>query len=107
MAAAIFIVAVFFALWGAQPQDFVTPSQLAANPIGYSGALIQLRGVVNGLDTSARTFLVGDANANVTVSYTALPEGFQIGKEVIVKGRLVSLAPLVFTAEDIVVGHPR
>lgn len=107
IAAAVFIIATFFALWGAQPQEFVTPSQLAANPSGYSGALIQLRGVVSGLDTSARTFLVGDAFTNVTVSYATLPEGFQIGKEVIVKGRVVSLAPVLFTAQDIVVGHPR
>lgn len=107
MAAVIFVVAVFAALWGAQPQDFVTPSQLAANPSGYSGTLIQLRGVVTDLNASAKTFLVGDATVDVTVSYAILPEGFQVGKEIIARGKVVALSPLVFRAEKIVVGHAR
>jgi len=107
VASAIVIVALVAAFWGAQPQEFVTPSQLAGNPSRYAGTTIQLRGLVTELNTTAGTFLVGDDIVNVTVEYTSLPEAFQVGKEVIVKGQIATVSPLVFTAQEIVVGHAR
>ncbi len=106
LAAGVFAAAAVVALWGAQPPEFVTPSELAANPNGYAG-VIQLRGVVTDVNASARTFWIGDDAVNVTVAYAALPDGFQVGKEVIAKGRVLTVSPLVFQAQEIVVGHAR
>ena len=107
VAAVIVIVALVAAFWGAQPQEFVTPSQLAGNPSRYAGMTIQLRGLVTDLNATEGTFLVGDDIVNVTVEYTSLPEAFQVGKEVIVKGQIVTVSPLLFRAQEIVVGHAR
>jgi len=106
-ATAIVIVALVAAFWGAQPQEFVTSSQLAANPSRYAGLTIQLRGLVTELNATAGTFLLGDDVVNVTVRYTSLPEAFQVGKEVIVKGQIATVSPLVFAAQEIIVGHAR
>jgi|SRR3990170_2499572 len=105
LAAAVVVVALIATFWGAQTEEFVTPSQLAANPAGYAGTVIQLRGVVKALDASAQTFLLGDTAANVTVKYAVLPEAFQIGKEVIARGKVLTISPLLFEAQEIVVGH--
>jgi len=106
-AAVVFVAAAVVALWGAQPQEYVTPSQLAGNPGRYEGVVIQLRGVVEGVNATERTFVLADDAANVTVSYSGLPDGFQVGKEVIAKGALVAVSPLVFQAQEIIVGHAR
>lgn len=107
VAAVIVIVALVAAFWGAQPQEFVTPSQLAGNPGRYAGQTIQLRGLVTYLNTTDGVFWVGDDIVNVTVTFRSLPEAFQVGKEVIVKGQIATVSPLVFAAQEIIVGHAR
>ncbi len=108
VAVIIIVVAIIIAFWGTQPPRSYRPSEILQSPESYEGKNIQVRGIITSHNSTAKIFLLGDTVVNMTVSYTSLPEGFQIGIEMIVKGVLrKSDGNWIFNAQEVLVGHPR
>ena len=102
----IIIVALIIGLWGAVPPNYLTVGDVVKSPSAYAGKTIDIKGTVGEWNTTTRTFNLTDGTSNITVSYSALPEGFNSGKDVVVKGTLRDSEGLVIESKDIQVGCP-
>lgn len=103
----IVIILVVVVFWGSQPQKTYTPSQVLAAPQDLEGKSVQVRGLAESLNLTNNTFVLGDGVSNLTVRFTSLPEAFEVGKEMIVKGVLQRDGGYwILVAQDVAVGHP-
>lgn len=106
-AVVIVIVLLVVLFWGSQPQKTYTPSQVLAATQDLEGKNVQVRGLAESLNITNNTFVLGDGISNLTVRYASLPEAFEVGKEMIVKGVLQSDGGYwVLVAQNVAVGHP-
>jgi cytochrome c-type biogenesis protein CcmE len=108
VAVVIVIVLALVAFWGSKPQKTYTPSQVLADPQDLEGKSVQVRGLAASLSLTDNTFVLGDGVSNLTVRFTSLPDAFEVGKEMIVKGVLQRDGGYwILVAQDVAVGHPQ
>jgi len=104
----IVVIAILIAFWGSQPQRTYSPTDIVNSPQQFIGKTVQVRGLAMEANTTNLTFVLGDFNKNLTVHYSALPTGFQVGIEMIVKGSVqMRDGDWGFVAQEVLVGHPK
>ncbi|UCE73752.1 MAG: cytochrome c maturation protein CcmE [Methanomassiliicoccales archaeon] len=88
---AIISVALIIVLWGAAPGDYLTMEEVVENSDSYIGKEVEVIGKVGNWTGGQNFTLVGRDNESVemfVVHEKALPDGFEEGKDVVVKGKL-------------------
>ena len=88
---AIVVIAVIIGLWGAAPDPYRTVKEVVENSDSFIGDEIDIRGKVGNWSHGQNFTLVDDNNASLAIHVVhqkAIPEGFAVGKDVVVKGRL-------------------
>lgn len=117
IAALVIVVALVILFWGWSSTgrsylgvSTILDSSTTSVPAKYVGKTVEVQGIVTGWsgDMSAMNFKLADKvdatkSMNVTMAGT-LPEGFENGKTVVVKGELNPTLPLLLTATEITVG---
>ena len=104
----IIVVAILVAFWGSQPARTYTPTDIVNAPQQFVGKTVQVRGLAMAVNTTNLTFVLGDLTKNLTVHYSALPTGFQLEVEMIVKGSVeMRGSEWAFVAQEVLVGHPK
>lgn len=102
----IIIGVLILILWGLTPSGYLTVNDVTKNPSRYLNKVIEVKGTVGDWNSSANTFNLTDEKDNLTVSYINLPEGFNNGRDVVVKGVLRNNGGLVIEAKEVIVGCP-
>ena len=102
----IIALALFVGFWGNAPVPYMTVSQVNDNFDSYIDKEIEIKGLVENWNTTARTFDLTDEKSVLTVSYDNIPDGFNNGKEIVVSGILRGSNGLVLEADEITVGCP-
>ncbi|UCD92067.1 MAG: cytochrome c maturation protein CcmE [Methanobacteriota archaeon] len=106
IAVIVIIVALVIGLWGAVPSDYLEVGDILANPLAYVDRSIEVKGLVADWDSTVKVFNLSDGENDLMVSYITLPEGFNNGKDVVVRGTLVDNDGLVLESSEITVGCP-
>jgi len=99
-------VALIVGLWGLSPSNYLTVGDVVNHPEIYIDKTIEVKGAVENWNSNAKTFNLSDGVSTLTVVYTILPEGFNNGKDVVVKGTLENDGGLVMNSMDVQVGCP-
>jgi cytochrome c-type biogenesis protein CcmE len=102
----IVVVALIIGLWGTAPTDYLTVSDINGSSGTYLDTVIEVKGLVENWNSSGNAFELADSDSRMNVTYITLPEGFNNGKEVVVKGVLKNEGSLVLEASEIKVGCP-
>lgn len=102
----IIALALVVGFWGNAPVPYMTVSQVIDNPSSYVDKEIEIKGLVENWNTTARTFDLTDDESVLTVSYDSIPDGFNNEKEIVVSGVLKGTNGLVLEADKITVGCP-
>jgi cytochrome c-type biogenesis protein CcmE len=107
---AIIAIALFVALWGAAPGDYMTVKELLKDKDSYIGEEVEVKGNVGNWSGGQNFTLLDDSNATFAVFVvhnSAMPEGFASGKIVVVSGTLENRADgLTIMSTKIQVGCP-
>lgn len=84
-------IALAIGLWGATPGDYLTLEEVVTNSDSYLGKEVEIIGKVGNWTGGLNFTLVGRNNENLTIFVIherEIPDGFGIGKDVVVKGKL-------------------
>jgi cytochrome c-type biogenesis protein CcmE len=84
-------VALAIGLWGAAPGDYLTLEEVVTNSDSYMGKEVEIIGKVGNWTGGLNFTLVGRSDENLTIFVIhekEIPDGFAIGKDVVVKGKL-------------------
>jgi cytochrome c-type biogenesis protein CcmE len=106
IAVVIIVIALIIGLWGSGPAPYTTVNDVVGNSDPYLDKTIEIRGTVEDWNASAKTFNLTGTEGNIIVTYVIVPEGFNNGKDVVVKGILKNDNGLVMESSDIQVGCP-
>jgi cytochrome c-type biogenesis protein CcmE len=85
-------IALAIGLWGAAPGDYLSLEEVVTNSDSYMGKEIEVIGKVGNWTGGQNFTLVGRDNENLTIYVVhekEIPDGFAIGKDVVVKGKLL------------------
>ncbi len=99
-------VAIVVGLWGNTPVPYMTVSNVTDNSSKYLDDEIEIKATVENWDSTGKTFNLTDEESSLMVSYVTLPDGFNNGKEIVVKGILRDDGGLILEATEIIVGCP-
>lgn len=102
----IIALALVVGFWGNAPVPYMTVSQVNNNFDSYVDKEIEIKGLVENWNTTAKTFDLTDEKSVLTVSYSNIPDGFNNGKEIVVSGILRGSNGLLLEADEITVGCP-
>jgi cytochrome c-type biogenesis protein CcmE len=105
------VIALSAGLLGSEPERQWSVDQIMQDPGEFEHAQIHIRGAVsNGTyNSSAATFQLDGAQHSLTIDFTgvAIPNAFQEGRTVAVKGQLrQSASGWTLLAEEIITGCP-
>jgi cytochrome c-type biogenesis protein CcmE len=84
-------IALAIGLWGAAPGDYLTLEEVVTNSDSYMGKEVEVIGKVGNWTGGLNFTLVGRSDENLTIfviHQKEIPDGFAIGKDVVVKGKL-------------------
>lgn len=84
-------IALAIGLWGAAPGDYLTLEEVVNNSDSYLGKEVEVIGKVGNWTGGLNFTLVGRSNENLAIFVIhekEIPDGFAIGKNVVVKGKL-------------------
>lgn len=99
-------VALVIGLWGMAPPDYPTVSEIVGNVNAHINKSIDVMGSVDDWNSSARTFNLTDGESTLLVAYSNVPEGFNNGKDVVVRGTLRDDDGPFIESKEITVGCP-
>ena len=102
----IVAVAIVVGLWDNTPVPYMTVSKVTDDSSSYLDEEIEIKATVEDWNSTSRTFSLTDEESSLVVSYVALPDGFNNGKEIVVKGILRDDGGLILEATEIIVGCP-
>lgn len=89
-------------------QILADADSIASNTSQYCNIVIEIQGIVSEWNGTSQAFVLADkvnASATIRVNMIAiLPDGFGIGKTVVVRGRLLNELPITLVADGITVG---
>lgn len=102
----IVAVAIVVGLWGNTPVPYMTVSNVTYDSSEYLNEEIEIKALVEDWDSTGKTFNLTDEESSLVVSYVTLPDGFNNGKEIVVKGILRDDGGLILEATEIIVGCP-
>jgi cytochrome c-type biogenesis protein CcmE len=102
----VIAVALVIGLWGTAPANYLTVNDVITNSDNYQGKTIEVKGIVEDWNSTANTFNLADGDKKINVTYITVPEGFNNGKDVVVKGTLTGLLLLTIESQTISVGCP-
>jgi cytochrome c-type biogenesis protein CcmE len=92
-------------MWGGS--DYPSVKDVVSDKGKYLNKYLEMRGTVKlqSLDVNNTTFVLFEDKSEIRVNYTGiLPQNFEEGKDVVVKGTLRDENGLVIKAKEIVVG---
>jgi cytochrome c-type biogenesis protein CcmE len=84
-------IALAIGLWGAAPGSYLTLEEVVENSDSYLGKEVEVIGKVGNWTGGLNFTLVGRTDENLTIFVIhekEIPDGFAIGKDVVVKGKL-------------------
>jgi cytochrome c-type biogenesis protein CcmE len=87
-------IVVIIVLWGAAPGDYKTLEEVMENSNSYLGKEVEMIGKVGNWTGGQNFTLVGRSDENITlfvIHEKEIPDGFSIGKDVVVQGKLVEI----------------
>jgi cytochrome c-type biogenesis protein CcmE len=102
----VIAVALVIGLWGTAPANYLTVNDVISNSDSYKGKTIEVKGIVEDWNSTANTFSLADGDKKINVTYITVPEGFNNGKDVVVKGTLMDLPVITIESQTISVGCP-
>jgi cytochrome c-type biogenesis protein CcmE len=104
--AVVIAVALVIGLWGTAPANYLSVNDVISHTDIYLNKTIEVKGIVEDWNSTANTFSLADGDKKINVTYTTVPEGFNNGKDVVVKGTLIDLPVLAIESQTISVGCP-
>lgn len=102
---ALVLVVGTWGMWGGS--DYPSVKDVVSDKGRYLDKYLEMRGTVKllSLDVNNTTFVLYEGASELRVNYTgALPQNFEEGKDVVVKGTMRNENGLVIKAKEIVVG---